>query len=131
MERSYPITVNGEHAGKVSVQRSGLYFHFSCRCCLSGDMMYRLFLTCGSVQENLGILVPMDGSFVLHTKLPAKRLGEGEMSFSLIPKQEAQTKNFVPISPEEPFAYLSRLKESFLVLRNGQPGILIEKKQEQ
>ena len=92
--------------------------------------MYRLVVTCGTNQENLGILVPGDGCFMLDTKLPIKRIGEGNLSFSLVPKQEAYGGTFVPICPEEPFAYISRLKHSFLVLRDGQPGICIEKMQE-
>ena len=87
-------------------------------------------VTCGSVQENLGILVPEEDSFILNTSLPVKRIGEGEMSFVLRPKQESLTGSFVPISPEEPFSYISRLKESFLLYQNGQPGIRIAKMQE-
>ena len=131
MECQYPVTVQGKQAGKVLVSRRGLYYCFSCRCCLTGDTIYRLVVACGTVRENLGVLVPKDGSFVLEKKLPVKRIGEGEMVFSLLPKQEAFTGTFVPIHPEEPFAYISRLKESFLVLKNGQPGIIINKMQEQ
>ena len=68
---------------------------------------------------------------MLETKVPVKRIGEGEMSFILIPKQVPLSGTFVPISPEEPFAYISRLKKSFLVYKNGQVGILIDKMQEQ
>ena len=91
--------------------------------------MYRLMVDTGPVRENLGILVPKDGSFALDTKVPAKRIGEGNMIFSLISKQEEYKGTFVPIYPEEPFTYISRLKESFLVHRDGQPGINIEKNQ--
>ena len=131
MEQSYSVTICGQQAGKVIVQRQGLYYLFSCRCRLSGDMMYRLSVTCGAQQESLGILIPKDGNFMLETKVPVKRIGEGEMSFILIPKQVPLSGTFVPISPEEPFAYISRLKKSFLVYKNGQVGILIDKMQEQ
>lgn len=130
MEDHYAVTVRGKHAGKVSVQRQGLYYHFLCRCDLCADVMYRLIVTCGENQESLGILVPKNGCFILEKKLPVKRIGEGVLSFSLVPKQERFTGTFVPICPEEPFAYISRLKHSFLILRDGQPGICIEKKQE-
>lgn len=123
MEKSYAVTLSGSPTGKVTVQRRGLYYLFSCRCSLYGDIMYQLMVTCGSVRENLGILVPQQGIFVLNRQLPVKRIGEGDMSFILVPKQSAPTEKFIPICPEEPFAYISRLKESFLVLRNGQPGI--------
>lgn len=124
--RSFSVTVCGKPVGKVIVQRQGLYYLFSCRCNLSEDVMYRLMVDCGPVRENLGILIPQNGSFVLDTKVPAKRIGEGNMIFSLISKQEEYKGVFVPIYPEEPFTYISRLKESFLVYRNGQPGINIE-----
>lgn len=130
MERKYSVTVCGKQAGVVLVRRQGLYFHFNCRCNLSGDIIYRLVVVCGMVQENLGILVPDQDSFVLDTKLPVKRIGEGELSFMLIPKHEMLAGTFVPISPEEPFAYISRLKDSFLILKNGQAGICIGQAQE-
>lgn len=130
MEKHFSVTANGRPVGKVLVDRQGLYYRFSCRCRLEGDMIYRLLVTCGSVRENLGILVPEESSFVLHTKLPVKRIGEGELSFTLVPRKDDLPGTFVPIRPEEPFAYISRLKESFLVIRDGQPGICIEKLQE-
>ena len=97
---------------------------------LSDEKIYRLTVTCGKLQENLGILIPQNGIFVLDTKLAVKKIGEGEMSFTLKLKQEKFSEMFVPICPEEPFAYISRLKESFLMVRDGQPGICIAKKQE-
>lgn len=92
--------------------------------------MYRLVVTCGSVRESLGILVPKDGGFVLETRLPVKRIGAGEMAFALVPKHEVCKETFVPIHPEEPFAYIARLKKSFLVLQNGQAGICVSQTQE-
>ena len=32
---------------------------------------------------------------------------------------------FVPISPEEPFAYISRLKDAYFERRYGQAGVVI------
>lgn len=130
MERYYSVTHGREENGKVLVRRQGLYYHFHCRCRLEGGNIYRLMVTCGTRQENLGVLIPQDGSFVLDTKQPVKRIGEGDMSFSLVPKKESVRGTFVPICPEEPFAYISRLKTNFLVLRNGQPGIYINNMQE-
>ena len=130
MEDSFSVTVCGKHAGKVQVQRQGLYYHFFCSCKLSGDIIYRLMVTCGSKRENLGILVPQEGSFVLNTKVPVKRIGRGDLSFTLQPRQETPAGVFVPISPEEPFAYISRLKRSFLILKEGQAGIQMEQMQE-
>ena len=119
----YGVYFGKEQVGKVQVQRQGLYYRFTCRCRISGDVMCRLWVSSGDKRENLGLVVPMDGGFGLNTSLPVKRLGEGELTFTLLPKHDAPTGKFVPISPEEPFAYIERLKEAYLVRKGEQVGI--------
>ncbi len=121
----YGVCFGNSLAGKVQVQRQGLYYRFICRCQLTGDVVCRLQVSCGNRKENLGIVVPIGESFGLDTKLPVKRLGEGEMVFSLIPKHEVVTGRFYPIYPEEPFGYISRLKDAYLTRKEGQLGVLI------
>ena len=82
-------------------------------------------MSCGDKRENLGLVVPVDGGFGLNTSLPVKRLGEGELNFSLLPKHDKPAGTFIPISPEEPFAYIERLKKSYLVRKGEQVGIEI------
>lgn len=126
MVGNYEIFFGKDKVGKVQVLREGLYYRFICRCRLTGDVVCRLAVRCGEKQENLGVVVPMGDGFGLDKKLPVKRLGEGEMEFFLGPKHDRVMGKFVPIRPEEPFAYISRLKTSFLVRQNGQAGILLE-----
>ena len=125
MVGSYVVSFGNQQAGKVQVQRQGLYYRFICRCQLSGDVVCRLHVSCGGKQENLGVVVPMDGGFGLDTRIPVKRLGEGEPAFTLIPRHDPPREQFAPIIPEEPFAYIERLKTSFLVKKYGKMGILI------
>lgn len=66
----------------------------------------------------------MDGGFGLDTKVPVKHLGEGELKFFLLPKHEITQCMFVPIIPEEPFAYIERLKEGFLARKGEQVGVV-------
>lgn len=126
MVGNYEICFGQDKAGKVQVLREGLYYRFICRCRLTGDVVCRLAVRCGDAQENLGVVVPVGDGFGLDKKIPVKRLGEGKMEFFLCPKHDQVMGKFVPICPEEPFAYISRLKTSFLVRQNGQVGILIE-----
>ena len=93
-------------------------------------MIYRLIVSGEMTRENLGILVPEGGDFILRTKIPVKRIGDGKMVFTLVPKQDDISGPFIRIIPEEPFAYISHLKDSFLTLRDGQPGISAGKMQE-
>lgn len=126
MEGNYGVYLGNKLCGKVQVSRRGLYYRFFCRCRISGDVLFRLRVICGGKQEDLGILVPEDDGFGLEYSIPAKRLGEGTPEFRLFAKsaiEETSDRKFIPISPEEPFAYISRLKEAYLMQKNGQPGI--------
>lgn len=130
MEQQYAVSLKGQMIGKVCVMRKGLYYHFRCRCNLPPDNIYRLNVVCGAIRESLGVLVPSGDEFVLNTKLPVKQLGTGKLVFSAVPKQEHSTGIFIPIRAEEPFRYISRLKQSFLILKDGVPGISVEAMQE-
>ncbi|MDO5152546.1 MAG: hypothetical protein Q4D50_04215 [Eubacteriales bacterium] len=126
MEGTYGVYFGNQLMGKVQVLRQGLYYRFICRCQLTGDVVCRLLVACGDKQESLGVVVPMDGGFGLDTLLPAKRLGQGKAEFLLLPKHDVPAGKFVPICPEEPFAYIERLKESFLVRKGQQVGIVLK-----
>lgn len=126
MEEKYAVSFGNEQVGKVSVQRRGLYYRFRCRCRITGGAVYRVRVRCGEIQESLGILVPMEGGFGLDTQIPVKRLGEGEMEFFMVPKYESSPVAIAPVYPEEPFAYISRLKDAYLVRQNGELAIGIK-----
>ena len=131
MEGDYRIFMADQCLGTVKVTRQGLYYHFDCRCQLTGDVMYRVLVTCGGRTSSLGIPVPEGGAFVLRTRLPAKQLEDGMPRFQLQPKHRAAGDWFVPISPEEPFSYLSRIKDAFLEIREGVLGLTIPGKEEE
>ena len=126
MVGNYEILQGSKPLGTVRVERQGLYYHFSCRCQLSGGVIHKLLVSCSGKEENLGVCVPMDGCFGVEKKIPVKRLGEGIPEFQLLPKHEQPKGKFVPIYPEEPFAYMTKLKDAFLERRNGQTGIVIK-----
>ena len=125
MGGTYEIMLGGESVGQAVVRRQGLYYRFSCRCDLSGEVIYRITVTCGGKSESLGIPVPKNGEFYLDTRLAASRMGEGEPKFAAVPRRPDLGGMFVPISPEEPFRYLHRLENAFLVRKDGQLGIVI------
>ena len=128
MEGEYELRLGQLAVGKVAVSRQGLYYRFRCRCCLTGSTIFRLWAITGDRKENLGVLVPGEGGFILDAKLPVKRFASGKPEFQLRPKQGSPGLEFIPVYPEEPFAYLVRVKDGYLVRRNGQAGIRIGKK---
>lgn len=120
----HEIRFGDSPVGKAQVTREGLYYHVVCRCSLSGQMMYRLEVSNGERKVDLGILVPEETGFGLETRFPVRRIGEGALSFRVRPRHGGlEGRTFVPLAPEEPFAYLERLKESFLEIQNGKKGI--------
>ena len=126
MDGTYEILLSGAAVGQAVVTRQGLYYLFSCRCRFHGEIMYKLTVTCGDITENLGIPVPDGREFILNTRLPVKKLGRGEPEFRAVPRHAQLQGKFIPISPEEPFSYLNRLKDAFLEIRGGKTGVVIK-----
>ena len=125
----YGISFGEKIVGRAQVERQGLYYHVTCLCGLSGEVMYRLEVSCGEKRADLGILVPMEQGFGLDTRFPVSRVGEGTLVFRLLPRHDQlQGRMFVPIKPEEPFRYLERLKDAFLEIQEGKKGASLPQK---
>lgn len=125
MEGTYPVLHGDQPVGEVQVSRRGLYYHFFCRFQLKEPCLCRLELCCGEMVENLGVPVPEGGQFVLTKQIPSSRVGAGTPVFRVLPKKMSLQGRFVPISPEEPFAYLDRLKKAYLLRSGQQMGVVI------
>ncbi len=125
MVGEYALNFGQRAVGKVRVTREGLYYRFDCRCRLTGDVVCKVVAVCGDRRESLGILVPEGEGFALKTRLPCKRIGEGEPEFLVLPNRPEIRGTFVPIYPEEPFAYLARLKDAYLATQDGQVGAVL------
>ena len=126
MNGMYDVYLGDKSVGNALVERQGLYYRIRVRCDMNGEGMFQVFLHCGNHRENLGVLVPVDDRFGLETRIPAKRIGEGDPVFRVMPRHGRISGKYIPISPEEPFRYLSRLKDSYLERRNGSIGIVIK-----
>ena len=123
MEGTYDVMLGSQKKGSVTVIKQGLYWLFDCRCDLSGEVMYDLVIRVGDQQVKLGLLTPGNGIFCLYKKLPIKRLGQGSPVFSLQPRHPKACGQFIPIHPDEPFQYLSRLENAYLKKQGSQIGI--------
>ena len=118
----YAVRFGDKTVGKAQVTVEGLYYHVVCRCKLTGEVMVRLEAACGDKRENLGILIPGENGFELDTRFPISRL---------LPRHDPLAgRVFVPITPEEPFAYLERLKTAFLEIQEGKKGASLLQKED-
>ena len=130
LEGYYEVYLGNHAAGKVQILRQGLYCRVICRCRIDSDQVYRLYAVSEDSRENLGVVVPEGDGFLLDRKIPVKRLGNGKLRFVLSCGVGGLPGKFVPISPEEPFFYIDRLKTAFLQSERGKVGIRIEENPE-
>ncbi len=121
----YEIRQGDKSLGTVRVEKQGLYYRFSCRCSLTGEVMHRLVVVTDGGKTDLGVCVPMEGAFGVEKRIPCKQIGTGTPEFQLLPKHEQMKGQFVPVYPEEPFSYMARLKDTYLATRDGQIGVVI------
>lgn len=99
MAETYDICWQNEIVGTVRTEKQGLYHCFYCRCSLPDEGMYRIHVIAGDKREDLGICIPVEGRFGMDKKLPIKRLGEGELTFRLVPKDWKPEKPIVIPEP--------------------------------
>ena len=121
----YEVMLGEKSVGRMEVCREGLYYRFRCGCSLTGAVVCKIVVACGGEQRSLGIPVPEGNRFVLDTRVPVKYFPPGEPKFRVLPRRQASEGKFVPVYPEEPFAYLAQLKDAYLARRNGQIGVII------
>lgn len=100
MAETYDITYEGVSVGSADMEKQGLYYAFSCRCRLPEEGLYRIHVTCAENREDLGICVPIGGTFGMDKKISAKRLGEGKPAFELLPKDWKPQETVVEPEPE-------------------------------
>ena len=129
MLQEYPVFSGDKEIGKVFVKRQGLYYCICCRCALTGSARYKLLAECGENRVDLGLCVPQSGKFGVDTKIPIKRLGEGELYFRLIPKHQTADGTFVSVTSDEPFAYIRQLRNAHLAKQDGHLGIVLTENQ--
>ena len=122
MEGSYEVYLEDKAAGKLQIEKEGLYYRLTCRCVVPDDQVYRLFAATDTGRENLGVVLPDDSGYVLRRKIPAKRLKSASRFFLSVRSNESAGK-FVPVYPEEPFSYITQLETAFVEVRNGQTGL--------
>ena len=126
MEGFYEVMLNNAVAGKVQIDREGLYYKIQCRCVVPGDVVYRLQAIWDQGGENIGVVVPDGDGFVLNRRIPVKYLPDDAV-FQLSASVDERKGKFVPISPEEPFSYIDQLENAFLEIQDGKIGVRLEK----
>ena len=75
MEEKYPLILDGETAGEVTVRREGAWTMFDVRCAPTPGIL-RVSVYGGDREGYLGVLAPEDGALTLHRRLSRSAMKE-------------------------------------------------------
>lgn len=126
MVGEHPVFLAGERVGTAAVHQEGMFWHI--RCCCDGAVEVPCVLQARWSEEviDLGLCGKEEGSIRLTARLNRKRTPAGMPVFCLVVKHRGAIDSFHPISPQEPFAYIAKLKYAYLVTRGGKVGVALK-----
>ena len=84
----FEIYMGTKAVGTARVSREGLYYRFDCTCKPPDSSLYRIWVTDGTGETDLGICVPDGGVYTLTKRLPVKGFRGETFSFSLRRNEE-------------------------------------------
>ncbi len=123
---TYKILMDKKTVGTAQIIRVGLYYNIICQCKISGTKMVRIIMENESKTVDLGVCVPGENCFEIRTKIPAKQIEGDKFLFLAVENQKNKTVEFFPVSEEEPFIYLEKLKSAKVQIRSGEIGVTFQ-----
>ena len=123
MCKEYPIILNREAIGVAKVRKLGLYYEICCRCTFYGEGYPHIVVHYNNTDLDLGTCLKSGGFHTVTTKLPVKKLPEGEWAFELI-QPGVEKGRFYPIRMGQPFDHLEKLSKSKLAVHGDSVGII-------
>ena len=116
----YPVYLGENKFGTAKVSREGLYYRIRCICDRTDSTPLRIKAK-AEHSVDLGLCVPVGDCYGVEVRIPIKRLGSGALHFFVEKKETSE--EWISISQDEPFMHIARLKNAYLLTRNGKPGI--------
>lgn len=118
----YSVFFNDTPVGQARVKREGLYYKILCRCVFPHKNIYRIKVTDGNKEVDLGICVPEGNYFTLISRIAVKNIPGDNLQFTVTTNQT--TEYFV--ADRKPFHDLDKLETARLQNRNGQLYVVID-----
>ena len=109
--------------GAANIKKEGLYYIIFCECTLPGEGIYRIVVSDGNSERNLGICVPTGNRFTLCARVPVKGLQEENLKFTLVPKD---MRTSCPVETNKPFEALDQLGSAYLAESRGEASIILD-----
>ncbi len=108
--------------GTAKVKKEGLYYLFTCTCTLPFEGKFRVKVSDGENERDLGICYPTGNGFSLQSRVPAKYINGDSLRFSLISNEDS---DYI-VRSGKPFAHLDEIEAARLEITNGQAKIIID-----
>lgn len=125
MVGDYSVFLAGSPVGQAIVTQEGMFWRVRCHCKASADVPFTLQAAWGEEILDLGLLANSGEELTVTARINKKKVPQGKPVFRILVKHRNTVEQFLPISPEEPFAYLSKLKDAYLIYKGNQPGIAL------
>ena len=123
LKEQYDVFLDGKCVGGVKVTKSGLYYLLSCRCCLPKRGPYKIVLSSGEKEYDLGLCVPVDGALGMNTRITSKNISSGDWKFRAAPRNNEV---FVPIETGSVFPYIYALRRARFAVENTVAGLRLQ-----
>ena len=118
----YSVYLGDRIVGSVELVRRGLYYNFSGNFRLPKNSIYRITVSDGEHNVDLGICVPCAGGFELKKTVPVKHFAG--KSFSFRAELNSRTQEFIPVSEDKQIECLTNLRNAKFALCDGTAGIV-------
>ena len=128
MESVKAVFYQDREVGKAYTRREGLYYAIRCSCNQVDSRKYRLCVSCCGKETDLGIGIPSHDMLTWETRIAVKRIGCGELTFSLAESTASGGKKFVPVKEGQPFEAIGCLEGARFASLNGVPGVWVIKR---
>ena len=118
----HSILFNNVPVGQAQIKQEGLYHKITCQCVLPNKRIYRIKVSDGINDVDLGICVPEGDCFILTSRVAVKKLSTENLKFYIITNQPSE----FHIADGKPFEALDKLEAARLQYRNGQLYVVID-----
>jgi hypothetical protein len=115
LQTYYTVFRETEAFGKAELNREGLYY----RICIHCPQSARIHLRCALGTLDLGVCVPSAGEFIIQTRIPVKKIGEGKITFYTASEETS----FYPVSEDASFLRLNLLRSCVMASHGDVIGV--------
>lgn len=126
MNCQFDVYLGCQSVGKVTIQKQGCFYVIDCFCSIPMIEGYKLILNSNDKEMNLGRFIPHSNGVGLKTRVKADTVDMSKVRFYILSAKSLSTSEFYPVYEDKPFAYLEKISQSVLQIRDGIYGIVIE-----